>query len=612
MAQSGSRLLPRNGAVRCAGPGAPGVAPTTTTITRTRGTMTFRARPTTRTGRRSGHESDARRNLYFNIGFGIVVLVAIALLVGAGAASWYDEHLAPVARVNGETITKGGLRDRVAVEAFRLDTLESRTRDKVNAGRLAPSTGQQLLSYVAQQKDQVSSIAYEREIDTTLLLQLAPERGVTVTEADIDAQVTKDATAPESRHTYVIQVVPETDAGSSEPTQAQKDAARTKADALRADLEAGKTWEEVVKASGDADAAETNGDLLFIEDGATVPDAAFVEAIFALEEPGYTAVVEGADGVFRVGRLTEIAAAVVDPNYVKRMTDAGVSEEAYRRAASSIVARDQIEAQILAEIVDVPSEQRRTSEIAIDDNGGLPVSPGAALVKHILYSPNDDPGGAAALAADDPAWTAAEEEATQAYDALRAGTQRFVDLAPASDDATSGAQNGFLPYLAKDDPTVQLDQAFADAVFATGLRPGELLEPVRSAFGWHVIVLVSTDDPVARSQELIAEASKPGVDFATLAADNSIAASAVDGGDLGWVARYQLPIAEEDAIFATQANGVSAAVSSDGLRFFKVTEISTRLLDEAQAEDLRANAFISWYQGIKDDPAKTTIERLLS
>ncbi|MCU0479507.1 MAG: hypothetical protein MUE92_12340, partial [Chloroflexi bacterium] len=61
--------------------------------------MTFRARPTTRTGRRSGYESDHRRNLYFTVGFGAVVVIAILLLVGAGAASWYDQHLAAVAVV---------------------------------------------------------------------------------------------------------------------------------------------------------------------------------------------------------------------------------------------------------------------------------------------------------------------------------------------------------------------------------------------------------------------------------------------------------------------------------------------------------------------------------
>ena len=330
--------------------------------------MTFRARPTTRTGRRSGYESDHRRNLYFTFGFGAVVVVAILLLVGAGAASWYDEHLTAVAVVNGETITKDAYTDRVAEETFRLDTLESRTREKVNAGKMSPSQGQQLLTYVSQQKQQVDSLAYEREIDTTLLLQLAPDRGVEVTEAEIDDQVTKDATTPESRHTYQIQVVPETSTGATEPTPAQKDAAKKKADGLLADLKGGKSWEEVVKASGDADAAETNGDLFFIDKGTTSPDAPFVEAIFALAAPGYTEVIEGDDGIYRIGRMTEISAAVVDPNYMKRATDAGVSEKAYRRSASAIVARDDVEVQLLAEVVDKPSEQRRTVEIALEDN----------------------------------------------------------------------------------------------------------------------------------------------------------------------------------------------------------------------------------------------------
>jgi parvulin-like peptidyl-prolyl isomerase len=573
--------------------------------------MTFRVRPTTRTGRRSGFESDARRNLYFNLGFGAAVVVAILLLAGAGAASWYGEHLAPVAVVNGESITKDALRERVAVEAFRLDVLDSRTREKVSAGKMAPSQGQQLLTYISQQKDQIGSLAYEREIDATLLLQLAADRAVEVTPAAIDAQVAKDATTPESRHSFVIAVTPEKDTGAATPTKAQTDAARKKADALLADLTAGKTWEEVVKASGDAGAAETNGDLFFIDKGTTSPDAPFVEAIFALAAPGFTAVIEGADGVYRIGRMTEISAELVDPNYIKRATDAGVSEASYRRAAASIVARDGVEAQILAEVVDRPSEQRRIVEVAIEDNGGSPVAPGAVLVKHLLYSPKDDPGGAAALPADDPSWKAAEDEAKKAYDELKAGTKRFVDLAPGSDDATSAAANGFLPYFAKDDPQTQLDKAFADAIFAPGLVPGQLLAPVKSSFGWHVIQFVSADDPVIRSQALIAEAGKPGADVAKLAAENSIAASAIDGGDQGWIARYQLEKGPEDAIFATQVNGVSTAIAGTGLVFYVVTEIATRLPDPDQAQTLRDNAFVNWYQGIKSDAEQTKIERLL-
>ena len=573
--------------------------------------MTFRARPTTRTGRHGGHESDARRNLYFNIGFGAVVILAVLLLVGAGAASWYGEHLTAVAVVNGETITKDGLRDRVAVEAFRLDTLESRTREKVNAGRMSAAQGQQLLNYIAQQKQSLTNTAFEGEIDTTLMLQLAPKQKVTVTEAAIDAQVTKDATTPESRHTFVITVTPETSTGASAPTQAQKDAAKKKADGLAADLVAGKTWEEVVTASGDASAADTNGDLLFIDKGSTSPDAALVEAIFGLAAPGYTDVVEGADGAYRIGRLTEIAKEVVDTNYMKRATDAGVSEKAYRRVAASLVARDAVEAQLIAEVVEKPSEQRHVAEIAIEDNSGTEPAAGSVLVKHILYSPKNDASGAAALAPDDPAWKAAEDEATKAYDDLKAGMARFVDLAAGSDDSSSAANNGFLPYFAKDDPSNSLDPAFAAAIFADGLQPGQLLAPVKSAFGWHVIEFVTSDSPTVRAQKLIAEASRPGVDFAKLAADNSIASTAAKGGDLGWVARYQLPKAQEDAIFSTQANGVSNAIEGTGLTFYKVLEVTTRMPDDQQAKDLRSNAFSNWYTGIKNDPTQTTIERLL-
>jgi parvulin-like peptidyl-prolyl isomerase len=576
--------------------------------------MTLRARPTTRTGRRSGYESDARRNLYFNIGFGAVVVVAILLLAGAAAASWYGEHLAAVAVVNGESITKDAERESVALETFRLNTLDSRTREKVSAGRMAASQGQQLLTYISQQMDQISNVGLERAIDTTLLLQLASKRGIEVTPAEIDAQVTKDATTPESRHAFVIAVTPVKDAGATTPTQAEKDAAKKKSDGFLADLKGGKTWEEVVKASGDAAAADTNGDLFFLDKGTTSPDAPFVEAIFGLAAPGFTAVVEGADGVYRIGRMTEISAQLVDPNHMKRVADAGISEAAYRRSAGVTVARDKIDAQLLAEVVDKPSEQRRTAEIAIEDNGGSPIAPGAVLVKHLLFSPKNDPGGAAALPPDDPAWKVAEEAAAKAHGELKAGTKRFVDLAPSSDDATSAAANGYLPYFVKDDPSTQLDKAFSDAIFAPGLVPGQLLAPVKSAFGWHVIEFVSADDPVVRAQKLSAEASKPGADVARLAADNSIAPSAVDGGDLGWIARYQLAKAQEDVIFATQANGVSVATQGTGtgagLVFYVVTEIATRLPDPEQAKTLHGSAFVNWYQGIKDDPAQTKIERL--
>ena len=42
-----------------------------------------------------------------------------------------------------------------------------------------------------------------------------------------------------------------------------------------------------------------------------------------------------------------------------------------------------------------------------------------------------------------------------------------------------------------------------------------------------------------------------------------------------------------------------------------VTEIATRSPDPEQAQTLRDNAFVNWYQGIKNDANQTKIERLL-
>lgn len=577
--------------------------------------MTFRARPTTKptTRRRSSHESDARRNLYFNLGFGLIVAVAVLLLVGAGAATWIGEHLAPVAKVNGASITKDQLQERVKIETFRLDDAESRTRESVKAGHMSAAQGQQVIDYISQQKQQVASIALEGEIDTELLLQQAVKRNATAGDAAVQAQITKDATTTESRHVFQIAIVPEVSAGASAATDAQVTVAQTKADGLLADLKGGKAWEDVVKASGDASATASNGDLLFINKGSTSPDTAFVNAIFALAAPGYTDVIKGSDGTFRIGRLTEIAPEQVDPGYTKRITDAGINMDAYKRVDSALVVRDLIQAQVLTEVVNSASQQREVSVMVLENNSGQAVTPGAVLVKHILYSPNHDPSKASSVKADDPAWATAKQEAVDAVAKLKAGTATFAALAASGDDTGSAAQNGFLPYFSKADTSTSLDPAFAAAIYAPGLTPGQLLEPVQSAFGWHVIEFVSADVPVVRAGQLATAAAKPGADFAKLVEENSIDPSATKGGSLGWIAKYQLAAEQEATISSLQAGEISLpVVASDGIRLFKVTNVQDRKPDAAQAETLKTDAFNNWYQGVKADPKQTTIERLVT
>ena len=55
--------------------------------------MTFRAKPVVKRSHKPSWESQDRRNLYLNIGFGIVVVSAVAILLIAAGLSYYNDHL---------------------------------------------------------------------------------------------------------------------------------------------------------------------------------------------------------------------------------------------------------------------------------------------------------------------------------------------------------------------------------------------------------------------------------------------------------------------------------------------------------------------------------------
>ena len=48
--------------------------------------MTFRAKPVVKRARRPSWETQDRRSLYLNIGFGLIVILAIVILAVAGPA----------------------------------------------------------------------------------------------------------------------------------------------------------------------------------------------------------------------------------------------------------------------------------------------------------------------------------------------------------------------------------------------------------------------------------------------------------------------------------------------------------------------------------------------
>ena len=67
--------------------------------------MTFRARPVVKRFQRPSWDSRDRRNFYLNLGFGLAVLAALLIVGAAVVLSYYNEHLAPVGSVGGQSIT---------------------------------------------------------------------------------------------------------------------------------------------------------------------------------------------------------------------------------------------------------------------------------------------------------------------------------------------------------------------------------------------------------------------------------------------------------------------------------------------------------------------------
>jgi parvulin-like peptidyl-prolyl isomerase len=560
--------------------------------------MTFRVRPVDR-GRTSRDSN--RRNLYMNIGFGIAVVVAILILVIVGSTSWYGQHLASAATVDGQSITKDQLAERATVEGWRLEQLANRIQAEVSAGRLTQAQAQARTQQINTQLDQQTFIpaVLEKLIDTRLQAKLAQEAGITITPDQIDKRILDEKTRKEERHAWLIAVKPAVDTGKTDPTDAQKATARkTLEDALAQIKSGAKTWEDVAKAVSTDSSNASGGDLGWLDLDAT-EDANWQAAIFKLDVNGVTDVIEGTDGTYRIGRVTEIAPAQVDEAWDQKMADAKINPAAYRAAIESEAIRQALDDKAVAD-ASKAGPQRRVAEIFIAAPQATPLDK-AVKVRHILFSPKDDAQGASALPPDDPTWTVAELAAKAAYDKIKADPKQFDVIARTESDETQDlgddGTGGKLPYF---DPTSQIDQAFADQVFKDGLKPGDLLPPFRSSFGWHVVQIMYYP-PDADEMKKLKDQAAGGADFGQLARDFSEGPKAGKGGEIGWVAKGQLDDRLTAAIFAAPVGGLTEIVDipDGGLYLFKVLEEKTAEPDADQLKTIKTSAFSNWYAAKK-------------
>jgi len=145
--------------------------------------MTFRAKPVATRPSRPSRDGQSRRNLYLNVGFGIAVFLAVAILVGVAVVRFYSDHLAAAATVNGQTITKDEFRDAAQVEVWKLQQQISRVNASLAANHLTSAEAStQIQSIQAEgQSDQLVPTVLERLFYCKFQSGLAAHEGISVT-----------------------------------------------------------------------------------------------------------------------------------------------------------------------------------------------------------------------------------------------------------------------------------------------------------------------------------------------------------------------------------------------------------------------------------------------
>jgi len=564
--------------------------------------MTLRARPVARRPGRAGWDSGDRRTTLINAGFAGAIVISILILIGYTAWNWYDGHFGAAASVNGTVITRDDVKTRLAIEKFRIDYTEAQVNALQQAGKISDTVATQQKQFLDQRRQSIAPITLEKLIDVALQKSLGADNGITVTEADIDAQLLKEKTTDEQRHVWMIEVEPSVDPVTGQVGDTQKAAAKAKAEQALADLKACKAWDDVAKTVSTAASAPQAGDIGWMPKDSGY-DADLMDAVFGLAQGGVSDVVLGSDGTYRIGRVTEIAPVTVDGAFETKLDAAGITLADYRVAVAGDVTRQKLSDKVVADL-SKPSLQRHVLQIKLDS---ITPVPDGVKVRHILFAPKNDAGNAANVPADDPSWQKAKDEAEAAYQTLLADPTKFDVMARTmSDENSAKSTGGKQPFY---DPTSAIDADFAKAILAPGLTPGQILPPFKSAFGWHVVQFMR---PYGNGNEAwlqtIKQQADSGTSFAQLARDQGDGPEAAKGGDIGWVAMGQLGDAREAPIFGAKLGATTDVIDipNDGDYLFQVLAEATMPATPDQIKIFKDTGFTNWYSVKK---AAATITR---
>lgn len=558
--------------------------------------MSFRNRPVLDRKHRPRWQDELRTQQLIVAGFALAIAAAIGIFAAAAWNSYYDASLRQVALVDGAPIGQAELtrrtdiiRAELTATAVDVDGQRGGSRDQVL---------DQQLQAINSALTQVDSVALDALVTGTVFERRAESLGITVVDAELDAEVDQRRTIPERKQLSLILIQAKPAEGApagSTPTDADWEAAKATVEAVLAEINAGAEFGAKATERSDDPSKQTAGLLGWIEtdDGqygdyfAAAGDTAAGEVVGPLRNDvgWYLLRVEARKDAGRDELLDRLLAGI------------GVTDDEYRAYLRSDLLgaafRDYFATTVLAPY----QPQREVAQIFIAPSQGVPVP--QQRVRHFLAQPL--PGEQDQSTATEDQWAAALARATAfRTEALKPDADWF-ELAKESDDTGSASQGGDVGWY--DEASSSFVPAFKEAI--AELQAGEISEPVKTEFGYHVIeVTASRERPAAQAESLVAELRKDPGRFAELAKEQSEdTITANKGGELGWVIPYQFEAPRETAIFdLTEPDQISDPVTTDsGIYIYKLLATSeSRFVPESQRTQIGTSGFTHWLDELKD------------
>jgi parvulin-like peptidyl-prolyl isomerase len=557
--------------------------------------MSFRNRPVLDRKHRPRWQDELRTQQLIVAGFAAAIAVAVGIFAATAWSDHYDAHLRPVAAVGNVTYSVDDLTGRMDAIGSELQARYLDLQDHL--GGVRDSLIQQGQQAITDALNALVPTATDSLVLGRVLSNAAGRYGITVGDDAVSAEVTSRQTLGERLRLSVITV-------AALPSDAKPGAAPTDADWARAEgdindilaaIKGGADFAATAKEKSGDPSAAAGGSLGWVEADDPIYSAYFTDAHEAVKAD-LVGPKKDASGYYLL-RLDDRQAAGPNQRLKDLLASAGVTDAKYRAYVRGDLLKKAFNDYFTNTVMMPYQYAREVSQIFIAKPTGVPVP--QQRLRHFLAQPL--PGQADQTTATDAQWAAALARAEAFRVAASKPDADWFELAKESDDTGSGSRGGDLGWY---DPASSTFVPEFKAAIAH-LTIGELSEPVKTQFGYHVIEITGSRTTAGdQADQLVTTLREHPDQFAQLAKEQSEDAStASKGGDLGWVIPYQFEKERMDAIFKlTKADEISDPVETDtGYYIFKlVGPAELRWVPTDQLSTVRQGGFNRWLTEIRD------------